>query len=118
MSRLLRNDFSRFWRSLLPVIAAAVAICAGLISIPLCPGYQAVMAYAQAYLFLIPAAGIISIVFVTREQNYGILRNKVTAGFSRTAIAASWSIVLASLCIFLLVVYDLTVFLSDRKSVV
>ena len=114
MSRLLRNDFKRFWCSLRPVIAAAVAILAGLIAIPICPGYQAVMAYAQAYLFLIPVAGIMTIVFVTQEQNYGILRNKVAAGFSRTAIAASWSVVLASLCIFLLVVYDLTVFLSQH----
>ena len=114
MSRLLRNDFKRFWCSLRPVIAAAVAILAGLIAIPICPGYQAVMAYAQAYLFLIPVAGIMTIVFVTQEQNYGILRNKVAAGFSRTAIAASWSVVLASLCIFLLVVYNLTVFLSQH----
>ena len=114
MSRLLRNDFTRFWCSLRPVIAAAAAICAGLLTLPLCPGYQAVMAYAQSYLFLIPVAGIMTVVFVTQEQNYGILRNKVAAGFSRTAIAASWSLVLTSLCIFLLVVYNLTVYFAQH----
>ena len=103
MSRLLRNDFKRFWCSLWPVIVAAAAILAGLIAIPICPGYQAVMAYAQAYLFLIPVAGIMTIVFVTQEQNYGILRNKV-AECSNVEYKASAD----------QVVYDLTVFLSQH----
>ncbi|MCR5087738.1 MAG: hypothetical protein K6B39_10115 [Lachnospiraceae bacterium] len=109
MNRLLQNDFGRLIRSKTLPLAVAAAVVGGLAAVPLCPGYQAVMTYAQAYLFLIPVISIVTIVFVTQEYRFGIVRNKAASGFSRVRILCSWAIVMAAVSVLLLLVFTLTV---------
>ena len=112
MNRLLSYDFSRLFHGLTLYFAGLAAIAAGVIGALLCPGYQSVMAYSQAYLFLIPIGVILTVVFITTEYNYGILRNKVVNGFSRMMILQSWVTVLAVAGIILVAVYNLSVLLT------
>jgi hypothetical protein len=114
MNRLLRYDFSRFWGSCLPVIALVIAVAAGIVAMPVCPGYQAVSAYAQAYLFLVPVACVLTVIFITQEFSYGILRNKVVMGMRRPFILLSWAAVMTSVCIFLVAVYSATVAIAHK----
>lgn len=120
MIRLLRNDYTRLLRGIPFYIACLAAAGAGYLGVLMCPGYQAVMAYSQANLFLIPVAIVATIVYLVPEYEYGIVRNKAVAGYRRTQILASWLTVLVTVSLILTVIYNLTVLiaLAARKSTV
>ncbi|MBQ6660336.1 MAG: hypothetical protein IJM57_02770 [Lachnospiraceae bacterium] len=109
MIRLLRNDYTRLLREISFYVVCLAAAGVGYLGVMLCPGYQAVMAYSQANLFLIPVAVVATIVYLVPEFEYGIVRNKVVAGYRRSRILASWLTVLVTMSLVLAVIYNLTV---------
>jgi|GEM_PF-2711295 hypothetical protein len=109
MMRLLRYDCSRLARSATFFFACLATVAAGVVGALICPGYQCVMALSQAYLMMIPIAGIVTVFFTVQEFRYGILRSKVTSGFKRNRILCSWMVSLAIISLLLLAVYGVTV---------
>ena len=114
MNRLLRNDYTRLLRGIPFYIACLAAAGAGYLGVLVCPAYQAVLAYSQANLFLIPVAIVATVIYLVPEYEYGILRNKVVAGYRRTQILASWLTVLVTVSLILAVIYNLTVRIALR----